>query len=211
MVYFLTQLILLSLYSLQKTLSSLPTIFFSRPEDDLVRTESSNNNPRALGHRRMRSHPEYLRWNSPSPLITPSTDTLTDRLPSTGGLHVPPHQLRSVRTSPIQLVDHVNLGRTQARQLRAADCTDRRRNQKSTDVTNSVRRKPHQTHRRLSSASAALMSTSVAVPDASMHPAKWPVPSAVAPQFKHGLYPVTDFVVQVLRAIFEQLVWDKWC
>ncbi|THD25148.1 Piezo-type mechanosensitive ion channel component [Fasciola hepatica] len=154
----------------------------NKPEEDVSLTESSNNNPRSLGHRRMRSHPEYLRRNFDTPLISPSAEAPTDRLPSASHLNVVPHQLRSVRTSPIQLVDHVNLARTPARQLRAADGTDRRRTQKSSDTTNPMKRKPYQTHRRLSSASAALMptgpSSGIMAPDASVRLVRRPVATA---------------------------------
>nr|QQY02591.1 piezo-type mechanosensitive ion channel component [Cryptocotyle lingua] len=99
---------------------------------------------RALGHRRLRSHPEYMRQQ----FGTPVSDA---RLPPSVHLETPATQfLRTVHTSPMQLLEQTRDGTPNKR----VETTARRTPKIS--VESSVRRKPHQTHRRIVSASAAL-------------------------------------------------------
>ncbi|KAF7259523.1 hypothetical protein EG68_03142 [Paragonimus skrjabini miyazakii] len=99
---------------------------------------------RVLGHRRLRSHPEFLRrqFGASAYPQSPGESQMT----STG---TPSYTLRPVHTSPTQLVEQ-SVSKTPNK--RPDGC----RRPGKTSADSLVRRKPHQTHRRILSASAAM-------------------------------------------------------
>ncbi|KAF8565390.1 hypothetical protein P879_05239 [Paragonimus westermani] len=98
---------------------------------------------RVLGHRRLRSHPEFLRRQfgasacpQPPGVLQPASAEM-------------PHTLRPVHTFPTQLVEQC-VSKTSNKK------PDSCRRPGKTSADSLVRRKPHQTHRRILSASAAM-------------------------------------------------------
>ncbi|KER24443.1 hypothetical protein T265_07873 [Opisthorchis viverrini] len=106
---------------------------------------------RAVGHRRLRSHPEYMHKQSGLPGISHLTvDPNAIRPAPAQHIEQPATQLmRTVRTSPMRLFDQVRDGTPSKR-------PETTRRTPKTSVDSAARRKPHQTHRRIVSASAAV-------------------------------------------------------
>ncbi|TGZ63042.1 hypothetical protein CRM22_007115 [Opisthorchis felineus] len=106
---------------------------------------------RAVGHRRLRSHPEYMRKQLGLPGISHlAVDPNAIRPAPAQHVEAPVTQLmRTVRTSPMRLFDQVRDGTPSKR-------PDTTRRTPKTSVDSATRRKPHQTHRRIVSASAAV-------------------------------------------------------
>ncbi|KAG5443888.1 Piezo-type mechanosensitive ion channel component 2 [Clonorchis sinensis] len=107
---------------------------------------------RAVGHRRLRSHPEYMRKQLGLPGISHlAVDPNAIRPTPVQHIEPPATQLmRTVRTSPMRLFDQVRDGTPSKR-------PETTRRTAKTSVDSAARRKPHQTHRRIVSASAAVV------------------------------------------------------
>ncbi|KAA3682259.1 piezo-type mechanosensitive ion channel component 1/2 [Paragonimus westermani] len=99
---------------------------------------------RVLGHRRLRSHPEYLRRQFGASACPQPPGVLQP-----ASAEMPHYTLRPVHTFPTQLVEE-SVSKTSNKK------PDSCRKPGKASADSLVRRKPHQTHRRILSASAAM-------------------------------------------------------